>query len=279
MKLFGVDSYIDKNNKMNRKIYYVSLTPLKIKKILSKSEGQKTKSLELKVFPSDSAKKYSLFLQFYNDSKNQITPIKTNSLISLEDLSKNNLMGNYNITCYNCCNFQDIIFEDEIYLYAEDKNNKILQPIEDGPISILSFEEVVNINVIVGREIFYDSFTRTISKDEIVIKIGDSFFITIPQNNSKSKPKVKYISTPMLRRRIIDLKFLTKILREKIILIGDLSISLVEESNNSSIESIEEEMKLYKNTIDALNCLHIEDDINIDNLTSQAKYMTKNQRH
>lgn len=64
--------YINKMNTDIRKICYVTLTPIEIKKILSETKkGQKEKTIYLKEFPSDNKQKLNVFLHCHSNFQKQ----------------------------------------------------------------------------------------------------------------------------------------------------------------------------------------------------------------
>lgn len=79
--------YINPVNTQQTKIYYSALTPIKLEKILENVSKQKNKSLKLKAFPTENAKKEIILKNFYMDSKRQ-TSFSLNDCIQLDQIGK-----------------------------------------------------------------------------------------------------------------------------------------------------------------------------------------------
>ena len=79
--------YINPGNTQETKIYYNALTPIKLKNILKNVSKQKNKSLKLKAFPTENAKKEIILKNFYMDCKRQ-TSFNLNDYIQLDQIGK-----------------------------------------------------------------------------------------------------------------------------------------------------------------------------------------------
>ena len=131
--------YISKDGR-DTKIYYSCLLPVKIRNILDRNiKKNKKLIIEFNSFPEDNAEKVSLFLNFYDHMKKQTSFAKT-TLHSLDELEKQGVLegvtfyannyGKSNINNYN------LLFEDEIYMYAHIKGSAVPQPLLDMPLDL-----------------------------------------------------------------------------------------------------------------------------------------------
>jgi hypothetical protein len=73
------------------KIYYTTLTPIKLKLYLTQAKSKDTKSLKFSSFPADPDRKATIFLNFYLDCKKQVS-FATKEMLSLEELEKQDVL-------------------------------------------------------------------------------------------------------------------------------------------------------------------------------------------
>jgi len=115
-----------------RKIYYTTLSPVKLKSYLEDAKKHNTKSLPFKLFPTENNSKANIFLNFFMDSKKQ-TSFATTGILSLEELEKQNAIQSLSFSVtgygYSQSDIYKALFENEIYMYAEIKGNSIPVPL------------------------------------------------------------------------------------------------------------------------------------------------------
>ena len=70
---------------LRKQIYYSELPPIKLKMYLAEAKGQKTKSIKLKKFPSDSNEKATIFFQCFENCQKQAS-FSNVQLLSLEEI-------------------------------------------------------------------------------------------------------------------------------------------------------------------------------------------------
>lgn len=78
---------IDEKNPRNRKIYYVDLTPVRLKVELEKAKNQITKSIKFKEFPLDNQRKVSILLNCFENIKKQAS-FSDIPLLTIKELKK-----------------------------------------------------------------------------------------------------------------------------------------------------------------------------------------------
>ena len=256
------------------KIYYSTLTPVKLKTILKDIGIQQTKSIKFKEFPKDHNKKVSIFMNFHKDSKRQRSFVDT-GFISLDELDREDIQElTMTITGYDYKNNKpDInslwLDNDEIYLYAKIRGSSALHPV-DTIITSLSFPENVQQNISIDSKIYYTSFTRTISRDKVEIKIGESLLLTIPKDDVSIK--VSYETSKMLRTQVKDLDFFLNALTAKHFSINESNLSFEIPSHETLMLNIEEEFKTleyYKKILQLFDILNVSEDVDLETLTEQ----------
>lgn len=260
--------YLNTNNTDERKIYYVALSPVKLKKILLDNKNKKTKSIGLKGFPYENLKKSDILLNFYEDSVRQKSFVNTKPLF-IEDLRKEGNLTKWTIPFRGFGKMTDPIkalFENEVYLYAEIKGSSILHPIDDFSVLIETKESVVK-EIIVDGIKFYDEFTRTRTASSLKITIGGSFSIQI--NEKDNATKLQYTNSSMLRQRVKDLDFNLRVIKAKEFYIGDQKISVLipdKELENLDLVAQEGNLKYYQKMIKVLDVLNVSEDLNLDEM-------------
>lgn len=261
------------NNLDSDKIYYSALTPVRLHGYLKNIGDQKYKTIELKEFPSDKNKIRSVFHNFQDDRRKQSSFTQT-GLISFEDLNQMNVQQlTFSLTDYSYNNKKNKLIEpllesDEIYLYAKLEGSDALHPI-DTIISSISIPEKVNQSITVNDKMFYTSFSRELSKEKTIIKIGESLFIII---TGKDQPvKLNFKSAKMLRSRVLDFEFIIDAIKAKHFSINGKKIFFEipdKELEKFNITKQLESVKLYKNILQLFTILNVDDDINIEELTT-----------
>lgn len=117
--------------------------------------------------------------------KKQTSFAKT-TLLSLDELEKQGVLEGVTFYANNYrkanLNQYKLLFEDEIYMYANIKGSAIPQPLLDMPID-LHIAENVETEISVNGTVYYTQFQRIRSKDEAVLKIGKSVIILMMEKS------------------------------------------------------------------------------------------------
>ncbi len=256
------------------KIYYSTLTPVKLNRYLKGVGSQKTKNISLKEFPEDNNKKVNIFLNFYEDCKKQNSFAHV-GFISLEDLNQESVQEiTMSLTGYGFENSQTdiskIFSENEVYLYAKIKGSNILHPV-DTVIKSMSLSEEVQASITIDGVIYYSSFNRTYFEDKVQIKIGDSLFLSISKINL-SDVQVAYKSSKMLKSRIKDLDFFLSAIKAKNFFIDDSKFVFeipINEASKVDAENEYKALKYYRKVLDVFRILNVSEDVNLEELSLQ----------
>lgn len=255
-----------------RKIYYTTLSPVKLKLYLKESKKQKLKSLPFKAFPTENDRKATIFLNFFIDSKKQ-TSFATTGILSLEELEKKEAIQNLSLSVtgygYSQADIHKALFENEIYMYAEIKGSAIPIPIDLIPDDIQT-QELLHNKVSVNGNVYYNTITRIRNKNQIVTKIGNSFSITY--DNDSNNIKFDFKSAPMLRDRVKDYEFIISALKFQHFYIINTKVDLVpilKQIENFNLEQIEKKLDYFKKILSVFDILNIKRDIEIERMTER----------
>lgn len=175
--------YISDNGNSNQ-IYYVELTPKKLKDILLKTDGKKSKSIYLKKFPNSPKKKETIFLNCFDHCTRQKSYINID-FISLDELDKQGLIEKIIIpfTAVKGIDYKEALLTNDNYLYAKLKGNEVYLPLATTITNGFIKEKKKSI-VKVGNKTFYNEVNIVENKDAIKIVLGESLTITLNKNNN-----------------------------------------------------------------------------------------------
>ncbi len=255
----------------NTKIYYSCLLPVKIRNILSSNIKKKKKlSIELSSFPEDNGRKVLLFLNFYDHMKKQTSFAKT-TLRSLDDLKKQSVLegitfyaNNYGKT--NLDHYK-LLFENEIYMYANIKGSAIPQPLLDIPID-LHIAENVETNISVNGTVYYTQFQRIRSKDEAVLIIGKSVIISMMEK--KQNLTIKFTPTSNLKYSVTDLEFILALHKNNQFEMMGHTLPLDPNRlfGEDKVKKLQERLAFCRNLIKVLNIFNLNTDVDIDSFSA-----------
>lgn len=244
-----------------KQIYYASLLPIKLRILLSDiKDNQKTKSFELRQFPTDNDRKTMILLNFYENMQRQ-TSFRHATLLSQEDLFQQGKLESitFSVMGYGKRpnDIRDLLFEvDDLYLYANIKGAAIPQPLEEIPDS-LHIHEIIHKDISVKGEKYYSQFHRIKSKGQIELTFGRSVRIIMIEKDHKLS--INFKPTSILEEALIDIPFILSIAKNYEIEIGGNPIvlggieSLFPEERINDLLSILEYYKRLEKLFDALH--------------------------
>jgi len=243
--------YIDCND--NCKIYYETLTPVKIKLYLDNTpDEQKTKSIKLRPLPVNLFEIETIIGNFCEDTRKQIS-CPPQKMFTIDNLKNNK--GITGITFSTLWyggeknNVTQHLFNNEIYLYAKIKDSPIPIPIANL-IKNIRYGGVVNENVTINDKVYYDKYTVNIENRDIMqICIGESFIYNV--NTKCGNNKLNYTSTNYLKERLHDISFLCDLIEYKTFSIGKFVINATSDYSKIDLTSIKNEKKRLER-LDAL---------------------------
>lgn len=267
--------YISKDG-IEKKIYYTSLLPVKLKSYIFQAKEQKTKTVKLKEFPKENSRKATILLNFLKDSRKQASfaAVDILSLGDLENMSE--LEGlSFSVSGYGYDNTivdrQKAFFENEIYLYASIKGSNIPHPIDVIPERLMIKEKVPS-KISIGGKQYYNEFSRIRSLGTTTIRIGGS--LSIIYNQNKDTLRFDYKNSPMLRVRAKDLGFLINTIHAKGFYFHNEKFPfdpIEYEAKQFNIVEEEKSLEYYLKMISVLETLNVTDDINLEELTDKER--------
>lgn len=195
------------SNGLRRKIYYIELTPIRIRIILGEAKNQNTKNVKLSVFPDDNDKKTTIFMNCLQNCKKQ-SSFADAHLFSLEELQEQGLLENITIPFVGVGiknDLQTALVSNDFYLYANIRGSSIPQPLEILPQDVQSHQEVAALVTIKGR-VFYNKVRIVENRENIKFVFGSSLTFTMAQKSKKMR--ISYKNSDDIRVISVDLDFI-----------------------------------------------------------------------
>ena len=192
---------------LRRKIYYIELTPIRIRIILEEAKKQGTKNVKLKAFPDDNNKKSTIFLNCLQNCKKQ-SSFSEAHLFSLEELQEQGLLENITIPLAGVGiknDLQTALVSNDVYIYANIKGSAIPQPLKILPKDMQTHEEVDALVTIDGK-VFYKKLRIVKNSENIKYVFGSS--LTLTANQESTGIKISYKNSDDVRAISTDLDFM-----------------------------------------------------------------------
>ena len=192
---------------LRRKIYYIELTPIRIRIILEEAKKQGTKNVKLKAFPDDSNKKSTIFLNCLQNCKKQ-SSFSEAHLFSLEELQEQGLLENITIPLAGIGiknDLQTALVTNDIYIYANVKGSSIPQPLKILPEDMQTHEDVDALITIDGKT-FYNKLRIVKNSENTKYVFGNS--LTLTANQESVGIKMSYKNSDDIRVISTDLDFM-----------------------------------------------------------------------
>lgn len=264
---------IHKERTSERKVYYESLTPVKLKRYLHGIKKQRTKTIKLKEFPFDPCERVSIIINFLENSRKQTSYVNS-GFIPLEEIHKKEYNYTIPILGYGKKDANplfSVILGKETYAYITTKGSNALIPV-DTPLTISEFSHKVKETICIGNKCYYDNYQRIISTEGTSIRIGES--ITLNFGNFETTTiKTNIHFSPFLRKATPDMRFIIDALKAGSFSINSIQLGLdsFDVGISDFISVTQKRLELFENIINLLDILNITEDLNIDNLTEDEQ--------
>lgn len=260
------------NNDGKTKIYFNDLLPFKIKQLLEDIQEEKTKSIELKLFPINNEEKVDLFFNFLRDRELQKS-ISSIELMTVEELERmgqlKELSFGFTSTRTNLDSPLEYLFHNNVYLYATVPLG-IKIPV-DVMTEILFAKKQLNKQIAVNGTKYYDSYNVIHKKDVDEFCFGKSTVLILKKGTNEYKFNFKLNGE--LRQRINDGSFFIDMIENGSIDVDGVNIPIEvhnsKEFANFEYEKFKEHLIYLKNVRAALDKVGVIDDLDLDNLTIQ----------
>lgn len=169
-----------------RNIYYKSLPPLSIKKLIKKSnlknKTTSNKKLSVQIHELDERKLYPMLVDFITNSRKQYSFINVDG-ISVEDLSDDN-----NLKFYfygqgkgEIFNYQE---EHDLFFYYRNPQTGIEVPVENK-LKVVETYEDTNLIITVGNHMFQDVNRHRFPDGSVELHFGECFKISFDVKNEQ----------------------------------------------------------------------------------------------
>lgn len=256
--------YFDESGE-NYRIYYTEFLPYNLKKILRGQERKKTKTVELKSFPTSKSDISDVFIKFARNMQRQRSAIYAED-ISLIDLTKSGEMPALSFSVFNqpgkTTSAIEKILEGNMYVYAKMSHGLEL------PVAYIDTVEMAGrtafADISVGEKQYYDRFEIIYRNDTIEWLFGKSTHI-IANRKDETTIRVNFSLSGTLSDRIHDETFLLDALTEKKICIDNEIIDLfsdVEESSSTfNIPQIIEHLEWLRTVKRMLDSLDVKKEL------------------
>lgn len=249
---------IDK--KGNKKIFYNSLLPYDINKMLERAEHKNTLSVKMSEFPADINEITNIIINFIHDKDKQVL-LRNGKNISIEDaLSR---FGSENLTfgfSYTGLGHDrekpyEYLFSHDIYIYMENKELNLHIPIDHilrAESATTHFDASVYID---GRE-FYKEYDILHMTDRDEIHLGKSIVFKILHGGGS---KVDFSIKGNLDERIVSIDFIIKLIQKGSVVFHKTKIEIhptKEEAEAMHMDELIEHLehlKLVKKVLDDLD--------------------------
>lgn len=261
--------YIDDED--HSEIYYESLSPFKIRRLIKGKETQDTISVTLSTFPKDKKEAVDIFFNFTLDMR-QSLPVND---ITLEDVFKKRIPGfdTFNIS------YRGIQYKDDPFGYflshpttvnLSNSYTGLSFPLDT--ISVCSIGSKHNNPISIAGIQYYDNFeTIRDSNDNFILHIGKSFTFTLHCTPNEIKGNFNYSIKGNLPERINDMRFLLAYLENKEIKIGPYTgFKLTDEQIKTiDIKSFKSSLRFLEYIDELLKKLKVTTILDYDKITEE----------
>ncbi len=266
---------IDKNNPNIRRVFYDTLTPLKIDNYIKGHKNQNSRVIKLKRLPRDKYSIQTIFYNFNQDSKKQhsfsnLSPIKFRTLSSSNGIVE--ITSSLTIFSPNKKLPSPIqaFLNNEVYWYAKIANSPILHPVELGSVmKVISNDGFPPI--FVNGERYGNYMSETQTKEDIIIQFGESTTLVFTKNSKGAR--IDYKPSGLLRSRIKDLNFIISTVETGVIVFGEnkkVNLGQMVADTSFDIVFAKKELESYKRIEQFWRSLHVMPDFDIGNIDSNS---------
>lgn len=272
--------YLNKDTGDVLQIYYVSLLPVMVKKLLDEKKSRRTISAKFHKFPADNARKTELFLNFYEESKKQVS-FAGKDLPNVDDLIKKGLLENISFSytglgaCPDTRLLPKIIDGKSLTLYANIKGGTAPIPIEYfDEITNITTSKDTNIPISVKGHIYYDKVKTIATADTIEQQIGSSVKIIAPnvdKVDSSIKIHLNINLTGTLTEQIEALEFIIALVDNEAFNFGDAEFPAKfpqSELDRMEAYNFPEMLSNRKHIKEVLDSMNVKKDLKLSKCTS-----------
>lgn len=266
--------YINKQNPRQRKLYYETLTPVKLALKLKSNENKTSLNIKLREFPSEPGLQKVIFLNFLKDSRQQVS-YSPHNIISINEVNQNNVKGftylpeNYK-SFTNTQSLFNALNNNEIYFYVSDENKNLIPTdfFTSSERKLGIVDTVVDCPISIKDKVYYNDFKRVFSEDTMTIHIGNCMLLSI---NEQGGSKFDFKLTSSARKNIDDLAFYVEAVKNGCkfsIRDKEFSFTIINSTIEDHLIFLEGKLTFLNRVIDLFNILNIDGDLNLDTLST-----------
>lgn len=267
----GTLYFVTQITETGKKLFYRELTPSLISNILRAHKGVEKPSVLMYVVPDDLKLVEQRLYVFKKDCEKQITAVTTNAkAYSMEELASRGIKKFTFTVPYKPVtetSLAEYLSSNEVYLYADiDPDHHTIVPIGGAPVR-MNFIKSVEEDVSVGGKVYYHEYKNELTRDSIIIHIGDIVDITFPKDNDLKKAKIHYHKKATCLQGIIkEAEFILDICKNGSLKIGTQTVYV---RDKKGPRLYEEMLPRWKELDAVLNMLGLQTDIDMENLSDE----------
>lgn len=258
--------YISPRGDRNQ-IYFASLLPVKIRSLLEQANNKKTVKIKCSPLPLENEALASIFINFHRERQSQ-SSFANYKLYSVEELENEGLLDElkFSVSGYGdyAKNSFNLLFQDDLYMYATVKGIDIPIPVNDVISNVKSLV-TLNETVTVQDNTFYNSCKAIYSKNKTEYIVGSSFSLSL----SDDKKIFKMDLSDYLDEQVIDIEFFLALYNNCAFSIGSSTVELNKiqiEYPSERIETLEKQLAFCQKTIMLFDKLGIDSHFDLSEL-------------
>lgn len=270
--------YINPNTAA-KKIYYLSMTPLRIREILRKKKktNQKKITVEFLSFPYGADEKATVFMNCLDHCKKQANYSQI-KLPTLEELKEKGCLERIEIPLSGVGVQeapQRAFLNNDTYVYAYVTGNPMPLPL-DIIMHDKTVQHVETGTISVNGKAYYDSYMIVETAETVTVRIGQGLTMALTEGGTTSKIDYKVPDT--LRAYVKDQHFMLDALEHGGFEIRGAGFGFNDETKDCSNYDIEQQkrrLKYYSDVLKAFEILHCVDDLDITKLNQEDHRMLR----
>lgn len=255
----------------NKKIYYNSLLPFEINRLLKKAESKKSIQIDFYSFPTEKNEITNTVLNFAKDMDRQ--GLLRNGEYDMEraakefDLKKFQYGFAYSGIGMKLYDAADYVLTHDLYLYAHNEDHTV-NIVVDHMMRADIVAETLNMEVGVAGKVYYKSYIIKHTRERKELHIGKSFIIKLGDNSFG----LTYKLSGNIKQRITDMEFMIAMIENRHIYINSVKFPInasTDEIDSFHIEDAKKQVVHLKNIQDVLEKLGLTEVLDIDKLTTK----------
>lgn len=258
------------NSDFNKCIYYVALTPFYLNQVIRTQSNEKKPKLSLRVLPEGKEELTNIVFNFIRDGKKQsllrngknFTEEEAINIIGIENIGFN---FTYTGLGYDKNDPFSYLKNNDIYLYAENKDKSISIPIQHIHNVIEMVEEGEALIEVKGKSyVEKTKYLRNIN-GKIEFTIGRSFTFILSEGNER----FKYHLEGNLNERIQDIQTMLDIYEESGITVNGVKFNIFPTEAERKLFDVREhklQLKYYKTIKQTFDKLNVKKPLEISDL-------------